>query len=185
MSDMTKLSCSQVNKNENGFAIYLVLGLIVLVTLNVTSIGQHLTQQNKIQFKAISDQKIMQKAHMALQFGFLDIQSEAANIAADESGYLLPEGMTDTYAATHKQLCLTSRGSYLNSNAANYLASSVLEGDGIKARYFIYDASAGSTPRKFEVYGCAIKGNHTRLAYGVWTFDATTQAYVLIKTELF
>ena len=85
---------------ENGFAIYLVLGFIVLVTLNLTSIGQHLTQQNKIQFKAIADQKIMQKAHLALQFGLLDMRSEAADIAADESGYALPAGMADSEVAS-------------------------------------------------------------------------------------
>lgn len=170
---------------ESGFAIYLVLGFIILVTLNLTSIGQHLTQQNKIQFRSIADQKLMQKAHMATQFGLLDMRSQAADIAADESGYTLPAGVSDSDVASHRQVCLTSRGSFSDTNAANYLPSTVVETEGIEMRYFLHDASAGSTPRKFEIYGCAIRNDRTRLAYGVWTFDAATQTYSLVKTELF
>ncbi len=173
------------NKTENGFAIYLVLGFIVIITLNLTTLGQHLTQQNKIQFKAITAQKTLHKAHTALQFGLLEMRGQAAAIAANETGYALPAGISGSDIASHRQICLTNHGSYTSSNTGDFLASAVLEDHDIKSRYFIYDASGASLPRKFEIYGCAIKNNQTRLAYGVWVFSAPSQSFNLVKTELF
>lgn len=173
------------NPQEQGFAIYLVLGFIVLVSLNLSALSQQLDFLTKRQLSRFTQKNIYLEAHHALQFGFAEMKAEGAAILADETGYSLAAGLSDSNLVSDREVCLTGRGSYTSASAASYLSSRAVTSKNIRWRYFIYDASAGSTPRQFEIYGCAIKGTQNRVVYGLWEYNTSTQAFNLIRAESF
>lgn len=166
---------------ESGFAIYLVIGFIALMTLTLTSMGQRINQQNRLQFAALGDKNMLRAAHQTMQLGLLDMQQAAPALAADEAGWQLPIGANNTAVTGDRQTCLDGRSALTAQNASAFTASADLTLDKIRRRYFIYDANAGGTPRRFDIFGCAIRNGRARVTHGQWRFNPATQDFSLLR----
>ncbi len=166
---------------ESGFAIYLVIGFIALMTLTLTSMSQRINQQNRLQFATLGDKNMLHAAHQAMQFGLLDMQQAAPALAADEAGWQLPTGANDATLPADRMACLDGRSALTAQNASAFVASAGLTADKMRRRYFIYDANAGNTPRRFDIFGCAIRNGRARVTHGQWRFNPSAQDFSLLR----
>jgi len=170
---------------EQGFAIYLMLGFILLITFSLTSIGTLIIRHGQQQFNALIQAQNFGQAHQALQIGLVRLKEQAAYLALDEANYVLNNGTVDGQTAADRIACLRGRSAFTISNGDTYLASLPRQKDGIRSRYFIRDISGASLPRQFEIYGCALRDGIARVTHGMWQFDSTTQSFILQRIEGF
>lgn len=178
---MKKLFSPPQRHDESGFAIYLVIGFIVLITFNLTSMGTRITQQNRMQFSAVKADRTSLAAHQAMQFGLIELRLAASDIVADENGYVLAAGTTDSDMTSDRDACLSGRSTITSLNASEFISSSPMVSDKIRNRYFLHDASAGTTPRNFDIFGCAVQDKQARLIHGRWSFDVATETFSLVR----
>jgi len=173
------------NKKERGFAIYLMLGFILLTTFSLTSSGHLIIRHGQQQFNALIQAQNFLQAHQSLQIGLVRLKEQAAYLALDEANYVLNNGATDAQMAADRAACLRGRSAFATTNADSFRASLPRQKDGIRSRYFIRDISGTSLPRQFAIYGCALRDGIARVTHGIWQFDLATQSFILQRIEGF
>ena len=173
-------------KGQNGYITLIAIAFIAVATMTLTALNSRIMQFSKLHSLSLQDQSLSVRAGEALELGMRRMGSLVDELDADETGFTLPAGISDTDLSTDRTKCLNSIPEFDSSTATSYLAGSRLSYNKIDSRFFIRDLSAGSTPRKFGIYGCALRGSRVKRFMAEWSFDATDDgAFTLERTRRF
>lgn len=173
-------------KAQNGYITLIAIAFIAVATMTLTALNSRITQFSKLRSLSLQDQSLSVRAGEALELGMRRMGSLVDELDANETGFTLPAGISDTDLSTDRTQCLNGIPEFNSSTATSYLAGSRLSYIKIDSRFFIRDLSAGSTPRKFGIYGCALRGSRVKRFMAEWSFDATDDgAFTLERTRRF
>ena len=171
---------------QDGYVTLIAIGFITLVTLSLTSLSTTITQHITRQLKDLRYHNVSLEAETAMQIGLERLRDETAALLADEAGRRYLTSIADPKMIADRNTCLANIAGYLPATANNYRASSPLQRNDIRSRFFIHDISAGTTPRVFEVHGCAMRGAVVRHTLGIWQFNpADTGSFDLVGLRHF
>ena len=160
-------------KGQNGYITLIAIAFIAVATMTLTALNSRITQFSKLRSLSLQDQSLSVRAGEALELGMRRMVSLTDELDANETGFTLPSGISDTNLSADRTNCLNGVPGYDSSTASSYLAGSRLSYDKIASRFFIRDLSTGSTSRKFAIYGCALRGSRVKRFMAEWSFDAT------------
>lgn len=170
----------------NGYVTLIAIGFITLVTLSLTTLSTTITQHISRQLKDLRYQNVSLHAETAMQIGLARLRDETAALLADEAGRQYPSSIADPQMIADRNACLADIAGYLPATANSYLASSPLKRNDIQSRFFIHDISAGTTPRVFEIHGCAMRGVIVKHTLGIWQFNpANSGSFDLIALRYY
>ena len=141
---------------ERGFALYLSLGFVALMSLLVSSVGDRLNVAVLNDARRQSGLTLLQAADTALQRGWLTLQSLAPGPIT------LPADAVDANVDADRILCLDSRV----DTPADYIASSRMVEADKDTRYFIGEESGD-----YIIYGCAFEDGKARQMMAVWSYS--------------
>jgi hypothetical protein len=141
---------------ERGFALYLSLGFVALMSLLVSSVGDRLNVAVLNDARRQSGQTLLHAADTALQRGWLTLQGLAPGPIT------LPADAFDANVAADKTLCLGGRV----DTPSDYIASARMVEDDTDTRYFI-DEDGGD----YIIFGCAFENGKARQIMAVWTYS--------------
>ena len=139
-------------KSEEGFAIYLAMGFIVLMTTLVASVGDFLNIALLREARTESGQALLLAADGATQQGL------AALIAT--SG-VLPSDATDPDIATDRATCLQGKVAF----PTDYVGSTRRVTGDFSTRYFMREGGG-----LYRIFGCALQGDKSRQTVGEWLY---------------
>ena len=171
--NMSEKNKSTNMKGQNGYITLIAIAFIAVATMTLTALNSRVTQFSKLRSLSLQDQSLSVRAGEALELGMLRMVSLTDELDANETGFTLSGGVSDTDLSTDRTNCLNGVPGYDSSTASSYLAGSRLSYDKIDSRFFIRDLSAGLTPRKFAIYGCALRGSRVKRFMAEWSFDTT------------
>ncbi len=173
-------------KEQNGYITLIAIAFIAVATMSLTALNSRVTQFSKLRSLSLQDQSLSARAGEALELGMRHMVSLTDELDANETGFTLSGGVSDTSLSTDRTSCLNDVPGFEASTASSYQAGTRLAYDKISSRFFIRDLSAGSTPRKFGIYGCALRGSRVKRFMAEWSFDATDDgAFSLERTRRF
>jgi len=146
----------RTRKGEQGFALYLSLGFVALMSLLVSSVGDRLNVAVLNDARRQSGQTLLHSADTALQRGWLTLQGLAPGPIT------LPADAVDANVSADKTLCLGSRV----DTPADFIASGRMVENEQNTRYFI-DETGGD----YIIYGCAFDDGEARQVMAVWSYS--------------
>ena len=175
---------SHKNDAENGFIIYLALGFILLLTLLLSSTNTYLMQQASMKYQTIHTHIMLLRAQEAMQMGLLRLKGEIEQFKNNESEHQITALTSDAEIETDRDRCLQRRGFYQSLNQTDYLSSHAIHHNNIKSRFYLHDITAEeiNAKRIFEIYGCALQNDQTRLTHGIWQFNSEDEGAFELKT---
>lgn len=149
---------------EQGFALYMAIGFIVLITVLAGSVGNRLNMAIIAELRQSESQKLLVEAETALSQGWDYVYTQDG---LDSSWLDSANGDTSLAALDDRTDCLSSR---VTSVSDYFIASQVTASD-IRRRYFVRKDGDDYT-----IFGCAFNGDKQRAA--VVEIDATGGSYV-------
>lgn len=137
---------------EQGFALYMAIGFIVLITVLAGSVGNTLNTAIIAELRQGDSRKLLDEAETALSAGWDYVFTQDG---LDPTW--LDSAVSDTSLAAldDRTNCLTSR---VTSVSDYFIASQVTSSD-IRRRYFV-----GKDGNDYFIFGCAFDGSNLRAA---------------------
>lgn len=154
MSDFaTKNAANTKRQNgEEGFALYMAIGFVVLITVLAGSVGNRLNTAIVAELRQSDSRKLVEHAETALSQGW-DYVFTQDGLDPDWLDSAASDSSTDALA--DRTSCLTSR---VTSVSDYYIASQVTSSN-ISRRYFVRKDGDD-----YFIFGCAMQGNTLRAA---------------------
>ena len=146
---------------EEGFALYLSIGFIVLISVLAGSVGTRLNVTALAEARAGDSRAAVEKAEQALSEGWRKLQTE---YGLDDT-YLTTVTVMNAAETADHTACVGSHETDMTGFEA--FARSPLTGDEYR-RYFIKRASGA-----YRVYGCGFEPRGTRVTFGEYADDGS------------
>lgn len=154
--------------HEAGFALYLAMGFIVLMSILVAGVGDRLNIATLNDARRTDTNALSLAAQNGVQLGWAKLDSRAPGAIT------LPADATDVAVAQDRTTCLTGR----EDNPGAFVSSAPFSQNGVALRYYLA-AQSGD----YVVYGCAFKDGKKRLARGTWSY--VDPDFTLLRLRLF
>jgi hypothetical protein len=154
---------------EAGFALYLAIGFIVLISVLAGSVGTNLNLTAIKQARAIEQRATLDSAEMALAEAWYDLRTNFDRTLTPL--YLVghSEVFNAAVAADHTA-CVGAHESVLTGY--KQFARAPLTGDSYRRFFIQRDGNL------YRLYGCGFDGDSTRVAYGEYLDDGTSLSLV-------
>lgn len=137
---------------EHGFALYLAIGFVVLITVLVGSVGNRLNTAIIAELRQSDSRKLLDEAETALSEGWDYVFTQDG---LDPTWLDSATGDTSLAALDDRTDCLAAR---VTSVSDYFIAAPVTSGD-IRRRYFIR-----KNGDDYFIFGCAFEGGNLRAA---------------------
>ena len=137
---------------EQGFALYMAIGFIVLITVLAGSVGNNLNTAIVAELRQSESRNLLQEAETALSQGWDYVFTQHSSDSAWLDSAVSDSSLT---ALDDRTNCLSSR---VTSVSDYFIASAVTASD-IRRRYFVR-----KTGNDYIIFGCATDGSTVRAA---------------------
>lgn len=157
---------------EQGFALYLAIGFIVLISVLAGSVGTRLNVTALAEARAIDSRAARDNAEQALSEGYTELRTQY--LPLPDPIYL--DGHSEVFSAAETadhNACIGARETDLTGYKK--FARTPLTGDSYR-RYFI-KRDGGN----YKIYGCGFDPKGTRVTYGEYADDGI--ALTLTRTR--
>ena len=155
------------NCGEEGFALYMAIGFIVLITVLAGSVGNRINTTIVSELRQSDSKKVLTQAETALSEGWDRVFTEDGT---DADWLLSATGDSGAQAITDRDNCLASR----DANYTGFFVSSGVTSSDVRRRYFIRKDSDD-----YFIFGCGLTDENTRAALSV--VYASGGTYSLIR----
>ena len=149
--------------DEQGFALYMAIGFIVLISVLAGSVGNRLNSAIVSELRKGNSQILVNEAEMALSAGWDYVYTQDT---LDPTWLATAIGETSAAAQADRTTCLNNRTDNLSSY---YIASQVTTSER-RRRYFIRKSGDD-----YLIFGCGLSDEGTRAA--MIEIDATGGSY--------
>lgn len=139
--------------SEQGFALYMAIGFIVLITVLAGSVGNTLNTAIIAELRQSDSRKLLDEAETALSEGWDYVFTQDGIDTNWLSGAVSDSSLT---ALDDRTNCLSSR---VTSVSDYFIASQITSSD-IRRRYFVSKDSSDN----YTIFGCAFEGTNLRAA---------------------
>lgn len=156
------------DKGEAGFALYLAMGFIVLMSILVSGVGDRLNIATLNDARHTDTTALSLAAQNGVQLGWAKLQTLAPGTIS------LPADATDAAMSQDRTTCLAGR----EDAPTLFVSSALYTQNGVAVRYYLAQQSGN-----YVVYGCAFKDGKKRLALGVWSY--ADPSFTLVRLRLF
>tara|TARA_E500000178_G_scaffold333452_1_gene368458 strand:+ start:196 stop:699 length:504 start_codon:yes stop_codon:yes gene_type:complete len=153
---------------QAGFALYLAMGFIVLMSILVSNVGDRLNIATLNDARRTDTTALSLAAQGGVQRGWAKLESLAPGAIS------LPVNAVDTNVDQDRSACLGGR----EASPGAFISSARFIQNTVTSRYYL-----ASQAGDYVVYGCAFKDGKKRLAKGVWAY--TDPAFTLRRLRLF
>lgn len=153
---------------EQGFALYMAIGFIVLISALAGTVGNRLNTTIVLELRNIEGNKVLVEAETALSQGWEFVFDKEDN---DPNWFASAVGDSSAQAITDRDNCLATR----DTNYADFYVASQVTNSDIRRRYFVRKSGSDYT-----LVGCGFSDADTRAALAVLnasggTFSLTRQ----------
>mgnify|MGYP006092823735 CR=1 FL=1 len=155
--------------SEAGFALYLAIGFIVLISVLAGTVGTNLNLTAVKQARATQSRASLDSAEMALAEAWYDVRTNFDRSASPL--YLV--GHSEVFSAAEDadhRACVAAHESVLTGYKKYPRAP--LTGDSYRRFFIKRDANL------YRLYGCGYDGESVRVAYGEYLDDGTNLSLV-------
>lgn len=137
---------------EQGFALYLSIGFIVLISVLAGAVGNRLNMTLVSELRKSGEKQALVQAETALSDGWAYV---FAQDGLDPNWLDTAIGDAGLAAQTDRSTCLAGRAESLS----DFYISTAQSDDDITRRYFVT-----KTADNYLIYGCGLNGDTTRVA---------------------
>lgn len=148
--------------NEEGFALYLAIGFIVLISVLASSVGTRLNIVSLSEARQTDRRLALDDAEASLGQAWNTLSSQ---FALDDTWPASASSATDANVVADRDNCLGAHETTASSFYASARAS-----NGNRARRFFIKRD-GST---YRIYGCGFDDKGTRAAFGLYDVSGNT-----------
>lgn len=162
---------TQENSKEAGFALYLAVGFIVLISVLAGSVGTKLNIAALSEARKNDRRAALDEAEAGLAHGLLET-------ASGITGNVLWSGSaiaaSDAFIADDREKCIRPFESVADASA--YYPSDRAN-NGERARRFFVKRDGSD----YKIYGCGFDDNGTRIAFGLYAASGSTLSLTRIR----
>ena len=158
---MRHINCLKSKNGEQGFALYLAIGFVVLISVLAGSVGTKLNVASLGEARQTDRRAALNDAEAALGLAWHTLSEE---FALDDSWPAAASSASDTNVTGDRDNCVGSHEAAPNDFYASERASV-----GERARRFFIKRD-GST---YRLYGCGYDAKGTRAAFALYEVDGT------------
>lgn len=163
---MSRLNQNSDNRadSEDGFALYLAVGFIVLISVLAGSVGTKLNIAALSEARKNDRRAALDEAEAGLSIGWEFVRTGYASGAVPN--WLAAEtSATDINVSGDLDKCVAPF-----EDSSGFFASARVDNGERARRYFVKYASAAS----YHIYGCGFDDKSTRIAFGLYDISGNT-----------
>lgn len=139
-------------QSEQGFALYMAIGFIVLISTLAGTVGSRLNTTIVMELRKSDSSAVLVEAETALSEGWDFVFDEDG---ADPNWFASAVGDSSAQAITDRDNCLATR----DANYADFYVASQVTNSDIRRRYFVRKSGTDYT-----LFGCGFSDIDTRAA---------------------